>query len=333
MSEQNRGQDFLLSLDQELKAMASEVPDMPEEFRSGWRQAIRAEADQPSADSPETPAFPETHPSPEASSSPEVPSSPAGPDRAEPASGNVRSLRPRRWSAVLSAAAAMIFLIGGTLATRGSLSPRLRRAEVAVSGPVENTAVRTDAEQEEEEENTLYAAKEEADLAYAFPEEAAEEASAVWENTADEVSAAWENTAEEASAAWEEAAEEDSAAWEETAAEAPVGSGAGSSAVNTDRAGESAEDVSRGEEASGKKAKTSASGSLQAVPEATASAAPLPTISPEPAAAPAETPPGFWTGVGYFLEDMGAFLLAALPYLAGAAAAGALVFLFRRRKH
>ena len=110
-------------LDRLLSALADEAPDMPADFHQRWTGAI-AELPQsaPQAAAP-------THGAAAKESVPGAPSvkasestSPATPPAIQSmnAPRRVRKLSPA-WSRLISAAAVMIFLIGGTLLTRDSL--------------------------------------------------------------------------------------------------------------------------------------------------------------------------------------------------------------------
>ena len=116
MTEQRKSDLEQQSLQRELDRMAAEVPEMPESFRQGWRQAIRKEPQEHPAPAFQAPVLP-VQKSPEASPAPS-PKKPAWP-----------------WRRALSIAAMAAFLLGGTLLgqdaarlTRKAFSPQASQA-------------------------------------------------------------------------------------------------------------------------------------------------------------------------------------------------------------
>ncbi len=324
MKENDVEKDLFLSIDQDLKNMASDVPEMPDSFRSGWRQAIRNEAEKSS-------------PAPE-----QIPPESAVSAETVPVETRVR--RPRRWTYLLSAAAALIFLFAGTLATRGMLSPRLKKAGsdpgVSTLSAVREAGVSDAAVNPPQADSALSAAN---DAAYETDSASRE----------DRVSAAEESVF---SAANDTAYETDSASREDRV------SAAEESALFFSYM-ESAEEYegSPKEEAFPDSGSLSAGKSDGAVPsqaagnsdrfsaenaesEGLGSAAPLPAASTEapaslmkqpPSAAPTAEPPAgenIGTRITWFLEDMGAFVLAALPYMAAAGVLLLIILIIKRKK-
>ena len=103
----------MLELDQMLAQMAQETPEMPADFHARWTEAVRAEAGQKKTEKQQD--------------------------------------SRRQWRYILSAAAAFVFLIGGTLLTR-SMDQKDRTNKVAVTEntgvPSENPASDTDGEED-----------------------------------------------------------------------------------------------------------------------------------------------------------------------------------------
>lgn len=227
----------MTSVQRELDIMAQEVPEMPEEFRKAWRLAIREEAATRAAETEKISALP------------------AEEEQHRAAASNISALRTRRWTGILSAAAAMVFLIGGTLATRNSLSPRLRTEQALTTDAGGNLVLETGLPMAE-------ALKDGADLEFNTKE-----------ITMDVV------LTQEIGETEEDAAEEPATEPENATAE-PTDSRGAVSTAEPDEAGKG----------------------------------------------------GFWAEVRFFLEDMGAFVKAAWPYLAGAAAVSVIILLVRRHK-
>lgn len=293
MKENISEKDLFLSIDQDLKSMASNVPEMPDSFRSGWRQAVRNEAGQHSANPENTP------------------SESASPSEKAPAGKLVR--RPRRWTYLLSAAAALIFLFAGTLATRGMLSPRLKK-NISDAGGASLSAV-------EEKESAVASEKPRQaspdvsganDIAFEADAVSHEDMYSASEESA--LSCAYMESAEECEEASEEEAFSDSvSSFESKTESAAVNKAAG----NSDRSSvESAE----------------AAG--PASPTAAAAESPASPTEPPAAVSTANPPAGENTGtrIAWFLEDMGAFILAALPYMAAAGILLLIVIFIRHKK-
>ena len=296
MSE-NRITDPDVLLQQELDAMAAEVPDMPASFRNGWREAVRedarmraeAEAARPAAQDRPTPAA-----GPTVTEFPAAAGRPAGTDRpaaAHPASG--RLLRTRRWVPWVCAAAMMVFLVGGTMLTRNTLSPRLHASHTAAP--------------------TALAGKNAPPAEQLFEEELAEEAPEAEEAAPDDmvlVPAAAGDTLQHPvfnQVPAEDASEKDTPVEDTWQADeklqlllAPNGTGAPTADLME--------------------------GTVEAEGDAEVAAVPSSRDAEKREA------PGLRSRILDFLEDMGAFVLAALPYLAGAAVLAAGIILFRRRK-
>ena len=165
----------MLELDQMLAQMAQETPEMPADFHARWTEAVRAEAGQKKTEKQQD--------------------------------------SRRQWRYILSAAAAFVFLIGGTLLTR-SMDQKDRTNKTAVietAGiPSEDTV--TDADGEEDLFIAVNEAAEEAETDMAEPM-----AAAVRPNEA--VAAMGAKAAGQANAAMDAAMD---TAMEEAAEEAPA---------------------------------------------------------------------------------------------------------------
>ena len=294
--------DELTELDLELAKMAQETPEMPADFHARWTEAVRAEA--------------------------------AGQQTEK------KHETRRQWRYILSAAAVFVFLIGGTLITRGTKNdkaaktPAMNESAAVVSEAAEDP----DAGMPETNGAVLFA--EAVKDANAFAGGAASEAAApaAQADFATEAEAAYDEAAEDAEAydaaplyeaaeAYEEdAAYEANAAYEASAYEETDSAQAASSArEKTATAGETAMSFGAG-------AKKAAGDSMMPAQTAAATMAPEPTVKPtaepaeEPAEAPAEEPEeeaaddsDSFTG---FLKDLGIFTLkTAAVAVAGAALA------------
>ena len=97
------------ALDRMLEQMARETPEMPADFHARWTEAVRAEAGQKKTEKQQD--------------------------------------SRRQWRYILSAAAAFVFLIGGTLLTR-SMDQKDRTNKVAVTENTGNTVSDTDGEED-----------------------------------------------------------------------------------------------------------------------------------------------------------------------------------------
>ncbi len=296
MKENDSEKDLFLFIDQDLKAMASDVPEMPDSFRSGWRQAIRNEAGTPSQ-APE-----------------QIPSESAVPPEKTPAEARVR--RPRHWTYLLSAAAALIFLFAGTLATRGMLSPRLKKNTsdtIASSLSAVEEKDGSDAAKKPLQADSALSAVNDAD--YETESASYEDMYSASEESA--LSYARMESAEEYEKSSEEEAFPDSGSFFASNADNAVSSQA---AGNSERI--SAEN-------------TESTGSVStAFLSAAATESPASLTNHPPESAPTAQPPaGENSGneIIWFLEDMGAFVLTALPYMA-AAGVLLLIILFIKRK-
>ena len=249
-------------LDQVLAQMADEVPPMPADFHSKWMNAVRADAKRAPADE-------------------------------KPRRGAVSAVR---WTRILSAAAAFVFLIGGTLLYRNS-----KKTLDTVMTAEEKTAA-VDAAVPEESVAAGAAAVEDAETDAAEGEtDAALPALLMGTAKRAEDAGGFEAAPKAASGemnmmAFE--AEESAEAYMEEAAE------------------ESAEDGAEAPEAE------------EAAPEETPVPDTRATSAPE---APEETRGGFLRDAGAFFTDMGDFLLAALPYLAVLAVPAVTALIIRRK--
>ena len=291
-TERNTGE----MIQQELERMARNVPEMPAAFREGWRQAIRLEA-------AKTAQAPDSEAASSEKAAAEIRPAVAIGDESAQARKNA-FIKTRRWAGILSAAAAMVILIGGTLATRNTLSPRLHREEAvqSISGEAQDsenmamfampvpeseapTAMPTMVPPDPQTSGTLF---QDAD------DMAGGEARSR-ENVLSEETAAQQSINSTKTFGVSEKAQEstfDFAREEETQADA-LDAGEIPEAETADDLLEETEDS---EEAAGEEMSSDAG------------MANLPAASPD-----------FKTEVVWFLEDMGAFLQAAWPWLAGAA--------------
>ena len=312
----------------ELDSMAADVPEMPDAFRNGWRKAIRAEAAKGAIAEAENESAPRTEAGQNARTEAMPDSGPAA--EKAPVPKKPLLLRSRRWTGILSAAAALIFLIGGTLVTRGRLSPRLRvspavltqsaediaDADLAMgmeaSAPAENWSISEEVRQDAaaqlgEEGLRLETTSDQAKtMVYQIqtPEEETEEET----EEAAPAPEAGEEILEEADAA----VEADEEIVEEAA---PVAEADEKIAEEADYAVEADAEIIAGEDyAAAADAGITAGADFAA--EAPAASAAAPT---------------FATQIGWFLEDMVAFLRAALPYLIIAGLAACAVLRFRKR--
>ena len=111
MTEKNHSDQAMLSLQEELNQMAGEVPEMPDSFRLGWREAVRkaaAEASEaPRAAAARRSDVPEKEPVPFASA--------VSGKKAKPAARNRGIVLSPAWSRSLSIAALFVLLLGGAL--------------------------------------------------------------------------------------------------------------------------------------------------------------------------------------------------------------------------
>ena len=281
-------------LDAELAEMAEEIPPMPADFHDRWMKAVRAEAEDEAA-----PAE----------------SAPAGGTDAQP---RREAGLPARWTRILSIAAVFVFLIGGTILYRSSgktLSPALRKeAQTEETAEEEDIAAEEDAAAPE----PLYAMR--ADTYTdsfandAFPADGA--ALPLAAGAAPEEAETEETAEEDAGTPAEEAAEEKAAGPGVLATGAPTEpvpdktedafEGAAGAAPEDTETEEAEEGPEENEEADGRRETEDREASGR----------------------------GFLREAGDFLTDMGAFLLAALPYLLVLAvpAAAAVIIRVRKRK-
>ena len=294
--------DELNELDLELEKMAQETPEMPADFHARWTEAVRAEA--------------------------------AGQQTEK------KNETRRQWRYVLSAAAVFVFLIGGTLLTRGMKNEKAAKAPAMneSAAVVSEAADEPDAGKLETNGAVLFAeAVKDADVfaGGAAPEAQADfamAAGAVYEDAMEAEAAYDAAPMYEAAEAYEEdaaydmeAAYEAGAAYEASAYEEADSVQADSSArEKTAAAGETA--LSFGAKAN--KAAGDSAPAQTAAPTMTPDPAPTAEPTEAPTEAPAEEPEeeaaeasdGF-TG---FLKDLGIFTLKTA---AVAAAGAALAFL------
>ncbi len=296
--------NVLPDLDAELKQMAAETPEMPGSFHADWVRAVRQEAEK-AAEQQET----------------------AAPDK--------RRGMPAQWKRLLGVAAVFVFLIGGTLLTRGQIRPKGNEQTAAVQearetapeeAALEETASEGAALQSEAEEvgsNSLAApmmgapAAGVSATAMPTPEPTASAANNAFQSageaaeTADYEEAAYEEPApaavyeEDGEAAYEDLAP---AAVYQEAGEAAEYKGVSAAAVPAEGDAEDAQVVSD---------------ELAAPVMASGMTGPEPEPEPEKP----EEADSFMD----FLRDLGTFTLKALPWMAGAGILTAAVYLLRKR--
>lgn len=259
-------------LDEALAQMAEEVPPMPADFHDRWMSAVRAEAEKEKTETEEKPRD--------------------------------KTGVLVRWTRILSAAAAFVFLIGGTLLYR-STKKSLSDPENAIK---QGTVIAA----ETAEEAAVYEAADEAPAVAAEPVlYAAVQADAGDADAAENSMMAGGAALNLLAAAPREAASEKTAA-----------------AASADYAANAAEDAAEYEyEAYEAEAFMEEADEAPEIPEPTAA----PTEAPESASGPEPTP-GFLQQAGAFFTDMGDFLLAALPYLLVLAVPAAAALVLRRKK-
>ncbi len=271
-----------MNLDQMLRDLAAETPEMPADFHARWTLAVRQEAARGS-DEKKMPA----------------------------------AVRRNRWTRILATAAVFVFLIGGTLLTRDSLRPGVRQepekltafsrgvsfTQIRGADPAAPTGALT---AEPAAAPAAWEMETDADLDAGIPIPAATAGnglisaipSVATSGSEPEKTVEWE-TEEAMEASMDEAAVEEEP-MEEAAAE--------------EMEEESAKETS--EKAAEKAAKEEYTEEEESAAEAREEA----------------SKNSFGQEVGLFLEDMGWFLLAALPYLAGAGVLIAGGWLYRRAK-
>ncbi len=294
MNENSSEKDLFLSIDQDLKDMASDIPDMPDSYRSGWRRAIRADAKSNSG----TPKL--IHP--ESVIPPEI-----APDKTP-----VR--HSRRWTYLLSAAAALIFLVAGTLATRGMLSPRLKeKAPDTGSSILSAEEGKSSSSADRGMQHTSPAARD-----AAFEEDAAVFSS---QYAAEEESAVSRDSMETAEEEYEEYPDEKSFSVSTYA-----------SVIKSDSVVQEESDRSsgKGTEVSAGSANERTETSLPAEAPESPIVSSLSAAQQQPASADISPNESLGTHILWFFEDMGAFILAALPYIA---VAGILLLIIVLIKH
>ena len=307
-------------LDQALERMKRETPEVPADFHARWMDAVRGEA--------------------EAS--------------APPAAGEKKGVA--QWRRILSMVAIAIFLVGGTLLTRGRLNAMILKKN---GEPVRwKTAEepKTDPEKEEAE----------SDAGESAP--AANEAMAY--NQAAQSAAMNEAGESAGGAAGYDAAVYDAAMYSEAAYDAPAYEGVVSGEANLTMAGGAAPTEARRSALMTSAAVTEEAAEMDEAPEmeeaaemdeapemavaatnAPAAKAPAavaaggvrtteaPVVAEEKAAktvgilaTDADAPSSFWEQAGAFFVDMGRFILYALPVILGAAALAVVFALIDRRR-
>jgi hypothetical protein len=291
-------------LDRELAALAEEAPEMPADFHEGWMKAIREEtkkAEQP-----------------------------------EQAKAESRGMI-RQWRRLAGAAAIMVFLIGGTLLTRG------RWTSVPVNDG-RTAAIQTSQPAEQSDEALLAAA------VPAAPEQAAAKADTASTESGRAAASAMaggsvkaDSTAETGMKAAKAAESREAAP--AAAAEAAVYAAASEeqdtgaamtqamdfaaayeavaedSAEEAEEAAETPEEETAEREAAAEEAEPAAAA---VTPENTATPTEMPAT--EKTAQPAES------GIGGFFTDMWQFILHVWPYMAGAAVLAGAAMMIRKKQ-
>lgn len=294
--------NVLPDLDAELKQMAAETPEMPGSFHADWVRAVRKEAEK-AAEQQET----------------------AAPGR--------RRGMPAQWKRLLGVAAVFVFLIGGTLLTRGQIRPK---------GNEQTAAVQEDREAAQEEAASEKAAlqseaEEVGSNSLAAPMMAAPAAgvSATAMPTPEPTAMAANNALQSAGEAAETAEDEEAPAYEEPAQAAAYEEDGEAAyeelapAAVYQEAGEAAEykgvSAAAAPEAAAEEEPQVVSDALAAPVMATGMTEPEP--EPEPEVGKPEEADSFMA----FLRDLGVFTLKALPWMAGAGILAAAVYLLRKR--
>ena len=275
-------------LDRELEQMKRETPEVPADFHDRWMAAVRKEAEEDKA----------------TGQSLQAPAGTAAEETQQrPETAHTQKKGIPQWPRILSVAAVAVFLIGGTLLTRGKLNPTiLQTNEAPQAAPAETAIVAggsTDAMNSVQAQAFGYRA--DVSATNALPDdrmktEEAEEATEdlfVGEAYAYAVdSYAMEETAERSAEAGDDAAE---------AAEVTVEAG-NEDAEAEEAAAEAGNDAAEAKEDTRKAGETK------------------------------EQPETFLEQVGAFFLDMGRFILYALPVILGAAALAVIVALIDRRR-
>ena len=271
-------------LDRVLEEMAQETPEMPADFHNRWISAVR--------------------------------------DEAQNQSDEKQRDRRRQWRYILSAAAVFVFLIGGTLLTRGqknSVRPAaVPEPKAAVITAEKNSETETGGAMEEaEEERAETAMKEAAPVMDSAAEEPAEEAAEAAADGAFFDSAAFEEDAAaveddyEAAAVYEESMDAEEADFEADSAEAVPA--AGNAVMSAALGSKAAENAAIPEPAETPEATLTPAPTEVPTAVPTETPTEVPTETPEPEPEEPEADEGF-TG---FLKDLGIFTLktAALACL------------------
>ena len=327
--------EYDVLLQKELDDMKNEVPPVPESYSSSWRKAVREDAEhRAEADSRGLAAM----------------------ETAQPKVS--RKNRSRRLIPLLSSAAVLIFLIGGTFATRSTLSPRLQlkateEFTVANKASFERSAV--EAYSTEEPDEAVYSTDVSSDEDYSAEMYSPDMYSAdmyssdmnssdmsassdlgaglnsaydssVWaydsymEAYDFDESAVTTEEAEVEEAEEEAVAEIDAEAAEKAVVEEEAAAVEEEAAAETEEEVEEEETIIAEEDAqTDETEETIGSSAAGEIPD---------SDNPESNSA---SKSGFWNEVLFFLEDMGAFLTAALPWLGGVALLCLIIVLIRRR--
>lgn len=301
-----RDQNTLPDLDEELKLLAEDVPEMPSDFHTRWTSALRAEIMRDSETADESSFIvDEVHAAVKDDSVEEnvvkenqVPEEPEEETRHEAGIADIRSARSgmsRQWKRLLGVAAVFVFLIGGTLLTRDSLRPAVRipaePAAVTVSATSLPEIVISGETAEEASGSAAASAVSAPQLDYAMESAAEETVDSAAEDSSESMFIPDDNLGMKASVP--ESSDSGYASGEENV----ITGGAGSSESSADDSG-TADSEYQAEECT--------EGVLGSTPEK--------------------------NGILLFFEDMGRFVLASLPYLAAAAAAALIIFLIRRKR-
>lgn len=295
-------------LDQELAALADETPEMPADFHEGWMNAIREEAKQ--TEQPEQ-------------------------AKAEP-KGTIR-----QWRRLAGAAAVMVFLIGGTLLTRG----RWTTAPV-IAGRV--TPVQTAAPEEQSTEAPRATAAPSApeqteaktNMAVMEANQAEESVMAAGSMKADGIAGAGIQAAEKA-----ESRKAAPAAASETAAYTMASEDPESGAVMAqamdfaalyeavpEEAAEEADEAAEAPEEEAAERKAEADAAIEDAEPAAEAAMPDHTDAPAETPETEETAQPAESGIGGFFTDMWQFILHVWPYMAGAAVLAGAVMIIRKKQ-
>ena len=293
-------------LDQELAALAEETPEMPADFHEGWMKAIREETKQ--TEQPEQ-------------------------AKAEP-KGTIR-----QWRRLAGAAAVMVFLIGGTLLTRGRWTPAPvstgRITSVQIAEPSEQS---TEAPRATAAPSVPDQAAAKANLAVPESNQSSESVPAGGSVKADRIAETGIQAAETAERRGTAPAVFEAAAY--TAASEDLDTGAVTAqAMDFAAVDEAAPEFTAEEAYEAVEAPEEETAELEAETDAAADDEPAAAgAMPDHTAAPAETPETEETaqpaesGIGGFFTDMWQFILHVWPYMAGAAVLAGAAMMIRKKQ-